>query len=405
LEVYSIKLAIFHMGFVYTGGGERVAIYESIALKERGYDVACYAPAIRVDECFPDLIRQVDLRRFLPSVKMKIPLRDFLSMSVSSAIPRLFAYKFTKFDAFLCHGQPAAWIGYCVARTLGKKYICYLHQPTRFLYPRTIDQQVGWKTKKDFALLNDLVGLARPLVQALDHVSITSGQTVLVNSSWIASQVKKIYGVLPVVCPPGVDIRKYTPRTEKSSATVRGFVVKTPYILTTNRHYPQKGLEHALHILARIVKESDIKLIVTGHFTSYTSTLLKLAVMLGIRDKLVLTGRVDETSLVSLYQNADVYIYTPPCEDFGLGPVEAMACGTTPVVWDYAGPAETVDDGVTGYKAKPYDLDDFAAKVMQLLSNSKLRKEMGIKAASFVRRHYSWDQHMDRLESILRSLT
>jgi len=118
-----------------------------------------------------------------------------------------------------------------------------------------------------------------------------------------------------------------------------------------------------------------------------------------------LTGRVDETSLVSLYQNADVYIYTPPCEDFGLGPVEAMACGTTPVVWDYAGPAETVNDGATGYKAKPYDIDDFAAKVMQLLSNSKLREEMGVKAASFVRRHYSWDQHMDRLESVLRSLT
>jgi len=405
LEVCYIRLAIFHMGFVYSGGGERVAIYESMLLKERGYDVVCYAPAIRADECFPDLIRHVDVRGFLPRIEMRIPLRDFLSMTISSSIPHLIAYRFSKFDAFLCHGQPAAWIGYCIARTLGKKYVCYLHQPTRFLYPRTVDQQVKWKTKRDFALLNDLVHITRPLVQTFDHVSIASAQTVLVNSNWIASQVKKIYGVLPLICPPGVDIHKYSPHIGESAVIVGGSTIKTPYILSTNRHYPQKGLEYALLVLARIVKEFDIKLVITGHFTSYTSTLLKLADTLKIGNRLILTGRVDEPSLVALYRNADVYMYTSPCEDFGLGPVEAMACGTPPVVWDYGGPAETVNDGATGYKAKPYDVDDFASKVMQLLSNSELRRKIGVEAASFVRRHYSWDQHVDRLDPILRNST
>jgi len=57
-----IRIAVFHVGFMYSGGGERTAIYECILLKKRGYDVACFAPAVRPDVCYPELIEQIDLK-------------------------------------------------------------------------------------------------------------------------------------------------------------------------------------------------------------------------------------------------------------------------------------------------------------------------------------------------------
>jgi len=396
---------VFHMGFMYSGGGERTAIYENILLKNRGYDVACFAPTARPHACYPDLIKGINLKGFLPKVRAPLPLRDFLSLSLSSFLVPLYAHKFADFDVILCHGQPAVWIGFYVAKTLRKPCLCYLHQPARFLHPREIDLKVGWKTKGDFALLNDLVRVTRPFVEALDHVSVVSADALLVNSGWTSNLVEKIYGRKPIVCPPGVDTQKYRPAVTRVGHASRKKTLGKPYILSTNRHYPQKRLEYLIMMMPEILSECDVNLVLTGGFTGYTSTLKKMAEDLKVGDRVIFTGRVSENLLVELYQNAEVYAYSSPCEDFGLGPIEAMACGTPAVVWDYAGPAETVVEGSTGFRARPYSIDDFADKVLRLLRDEDLNRKMGKNAAKFVRRNYPWEKHMETLESVLRTLT
>jgi len=399
-----LRIAVFHMGFMYSGGGERTAIYESILLEKRGHDVVCFAPTVRADACHPDLIKRINLYGFLPKVKVSLPLRDFLSLVLSSFLVPFYARRFADFDVILCHGQPATWIGYCIAKTLKKPYVCYLHQPARFLYPRPIDLEVGWKVKKDFALLNNLVRTTKPFIKALDHVSVVSANAVLVNSNWISKSVKEIYGCTPITCPPGVDTRKYRPSNNQAELTINNKTVGKPFILSTNRHYPQKRLEHLIMMMPKILKSCNVNLVVTSDFTSHTQKLMKMAKDLKIKDKVLFTGQVSETDLIKLYQNADVYAYSSPCEDFGLGPIEAMACGAPAVVWDYAGPTETVIDGFTGFRAKPYSIDDFANKVLCLLTDEEVNRKMGANAADFVRKNYSWDRHMSIIEPMLSNL-
>lgn len=349
------------MGFMYSGGGERTAICEHLLLEKKGHHVECFAPTVRTDLCHPDLIKQVKPTGFLPKVNVPLPLRDFLSLAFGSFFASFYAGKFAEFDVILCHGQPSAWIGYSVAKALRKPYVCYLHQPTRFLYPRAIDLEVGWGTKMDFALLNMLVKAAKPAVEAWDRTSVVSADALLVNSKWISNSVEKIYCRKPVICPPGVDTETYRPsdRLEKE-LTVNNKTVRKPFVLSTNRHYPQKGLTDLIRMMPKILKKCDANLVITSDFTRHTSELRKLVENLQLQNNVVFTGQVSETDLVKLYQNADVYAYSSPCEDFGLGPIEAMACGTPAVVWDYAGPTETVIDGVTGFRAKPYSVEAFS---------------------------------------------
>jgi len=399
-----LRIAVFHMGFMYSGGGERTAIYENLLLKEKGHKVECFAPTVRTNVCHPDLIKGIDLKGFVPKVKIPLPLRDFLSLALSSFSVPFYAHKFADFDIFLCHGQPATWIGYCVAKTLRKPYVCYLHQPARFLYPRPIDLEVGWETKRDFALLNNLVKIAKPIVSAWDHISVASANAVLVNSKWTSELVKEIYGCTPMVCPPGVDTQRYRPSFDHTKLTMNDKTIRKPFILSTNRHYPQKGLKYLIAMMPKILKNCDATLVLTSHFTKHTPTIKKLAKDLKIEEKVVFTNLVSENDLIKLYQQADVYVYSSPCEDFGLGPIEAMACGTPAVVWDYAGPTETVISGFTGFRAKPYSIDDFADKVLRLLTDEALKRKMGRNAVNFVRENYSWKIHMRILESVLLSL-
>src|SRR5579859_7714736 len=53
------RIAVFHCGFTYSGGGERIVIEEVLGLRRRGYDVECYAPTVDALRCYPDLIGDV----------------------------------------------------------------------------------------------------------------------------------------------------------------------------------------------------------------------------------------------------------------------------------------------------------------------------------------------------------
>ena len=105
--------------------------------------------------------------------------------------------------------------------------------------------------------------------------------------------------------------------------------------------------------------------------------------------------------LVELYSAADVYVYSVPKEDFGLCPVEAMACGTPAVVWnDGGGPCETVLDGKTGFKAEPYDIEDLAEKTLKAISyfdKEKTRKFL----PEYVKMRFSKEKHLEKLERII----
>ena len=53
-----IKLAIFHLAFVYSGGGEKLVLEEVKRLRKIGYEVDLYACAKDTTKCFPEIINK-----------------------------------------------------------------------------------------------------------------------------------------------------------------------------------------------------------------------------------------------------------------------------------------------------------------------------------------------------------
>ena len=58
-------------------------------------------------------------------------------------------------------------------------------------------------------------------------------------------------------------------------------------------------------------------------------------------------GRVSDEEKATLYQDCIAYL-NPQEEDFGITPVEAMACGRPVIAYEVGGATETVIEGVTG---------------------------------------------------------
>ncbi|MCW4049865.1 MAG: glycosyltransferase family 4 protein [Candidatus Bathyarchaeota archaeon] len=378
------------MGFFYNGGGERTVLSQAIELQRRGHKVHVYAPTIQPN-CFPELIKQVkttELAGFLPQ---GTPIRNASGMILSSL--RVPIKRFKDFDVVLAHGQPSNWIASRIKHRLQTPYVSYLHQVNRFFQPREVDKQTGWKTDGNLQFL-EFLHRGNLVVKELDMRSIRQADYVLTNSHWIKEKIQDYYGVEPTVCHPGVDTKTFT-QTQHQEEQGR-------YILSTNRHYPQKRLDYLVDIM-RILTRSHpgIKCIITGQYTPYTNTLQKLVTKAGLSQSIHLTGNLTSEKLLDTYTGSYIYTFTSPEEDFGLGPLEAAACGVPSVVWDHAGPRETVVDGVTGYRVTPYSVTEMAERHLELLANPPLRDTMGKAARSHVMDHFTWEIHVDKLEKTL----
>ncbi len=179
--------------------------------------------------------------------------------------------------------------------------------------------------------------------------------------------------------------------------TINGYPIRRPYVLLTNRHYPQKRFDLAIRAMLEVRKRNPrAQLVVPGPSTSHTDSLKTLVAELGLGDAVLLLGAITEDELQALYEGAAVYVYPAPEEDFGMGVIESMAKGIPVVAWNQAGPTVTVGPG-TGYLAEPLDVDDYAAGISKLLENRNENQATGQRAFEWARR-FDWERHIDVLE-------
>lgn len=72
--------------------------------------------------------------------------------------------------------------------------------------------------------------------------------------------------------------------------------------------------------------------------------------------------------------------------------IEASAIGRPIVTCDSTGCRDVVDEGINGFKIKPRDVEDLAAKLRKLILSDELRKCMGIAARKKAEREFSIDK-------------
>jgi len=382
-----LRINIVHMGFFYSGGGERVVLEQAKRLRERGHKVQIYSPITRWDKCFPDLLKEVNPERFVPKCPFPLPFREGLAMIASATLP-FGVRKLADCDILLCHSQPSIWIGYRINRLLGIPYVGYLHQLTTFIHKRP-EVAGGWATTGDFLLLDGLLGIfGRSVAHRLDYICHRYASRLIFNSAWTRSRFEDEYGLSGEVCYPGINFSPACYSSVRSG------------IITASRHYPWKRIDLAFQVLKALDVEKKPTFFVVGEETSHTRNLREAARRLGVEKHVKFTGFIDDEELFRLYAQSSAYVQTSVEEPFGLGPLEAQSYGTPAVVWGDAGVKETVLDGETGYHAVPYDISDFSSKLQTILADQQRWKSMS-RMAKVWASTFDWDTHIDLLESVL----
>ncbi|WP_214722370.1 glycosyltransferase [Exiguobacterium sp. s192] len=111
------------------------------------------------------------------------------------------------------------------------------------------------------------------------------------------------------------------------------------------------------------------------------------------------------TDIRQAYEGAVATLFTSRSEGFGMAILESMSYGVPVVSYDICyGPAEIIDDSVTGFLVPKNETKKFAEAATLLMKNPHLRYYMGKKASSSVDRfsdtifQQKWVQLLDELD-------
>lgn len=120
--------------------------------------------------------------------------------------------------------------------------------------------------------------------------------------------------------------------------------------------------------------------------------LTELATGLGVRDRLVCTGRLSPARMPALLRSADVLLHLASHEPLSMVPEEAMACGTPVIAADDGPHSDAVVDGATGVLIRPGQPTLLARTIRRLLASPMLLDGYGIAAADRARARYGWER-------------
>lgn len=121
-----------------------------------------------------------------------------------------------------------------------------------------------------------------------------------------------------------------------------------------------------------------------------------------LKDKIIITGRVPDEDLASLYSHAHSFYYMSFYEGFGLPPLEAMQCGVATVTSNTSSLPEVVGDA--GIMLSPDDDDALSQTMLNLYANENLRREYsekGLKRSKL----FSWKKSADELAVIYKKIS
>jgi glycosyltransferase involved in cell wall biosynthesis len=122
----------------------------------------------------------------------------------------------------------------------------------------------------------------------------------------------------------------------------------------------------------------------------------------GVKD-VIFTGRISEDDKLRLLQGAWCVVYASETEGWGMGILEAAACGTPAVACDSGALRESIIDGETGLLAEYGNIRQLAQCMLEILSNEGLREMLSEKALSFSY-NFDWDKTAEQTERYLEGL-
>lgn len=376
-----MRLALYHPWIYLRGGGERMLLE---TLNRSRHDWTVWTHRYEPEHTFSGFAHH-DVREF-KRVSVQRSLAPLMGASATIMRTRL---PDEGYQALLVSSEGLG--DFVVARNR-LPAAAYCHTPLKILHDPVTHAALRQRGRKQAVALS----LLGPAFNAVDRRMWRRYRHVFVNSTETMSRCERA-GLAPRgsmdLLYPGVDLHRF----------FDDGAPREPFLLVAGRIMWQKNVELAIDTVRELGRqERPIKLVIAGAVDEkskpYLAELRQRAAGLDVEFRV----DPDDEELASLYRRCQLLLYTPPNEDFGIVPLEAMASGAPVVAVDSGGPRETVVDGESGWLV-PAEVGAFADIVAATLDSpgrmDYMRKQARRRALWF-----NWDRVAARIDDVMEEL-
>ena len=395
-----MKIAVFHN---LPSGGAKRALYGYVEyLTKNNHQVDVFVPSTANEEFLPlDRVASnvhvfpvsstignsiYSTIKYIPPQIKKVSLRDLekTQQNIAQVINNgSYDIVFSEQDQFT--------MAPFLLKYLKKPHVYYCQQPLR----NDAVSEVIFPRKKN-NILGSLKSLGSNIVVKrglnIDKSNSNYSEYTLSNSYFSRESILRMYGINSHVSYLGVDPEMFKPIE----------IPEEKFILSVGTFTPEKGHGFLVDSLALIDSEIRPKLIVVSNssYPPWKTYLEKHAAELNVDMEILSLIKDDELAI--LYNKAELVVYSPYLEPFGLVPLESMACGTPVVAVKEGGVRETVIHKKTGLLIDR-DEELFGDAVTKVLSKDYKRYNMGKNAVNTVENYWTIEHAGERLiEHLMR---
>jgi glycosyltransferase involved in cell wall biosynthesis len=230
---------------------------------------------------------------------------------------------------------------FCIgARTVGR-HVCYCLTPTRFTY-----DYAGYAERERIPAV---AGLAlRAINILLRRWETAAAQRVsqfVAISVEVQQRIRRFYDRDSVIIYPPVQVEQFQV----------GRMCEDFYLIVS-RLLPYKRIDLAIETFNKL----GLPLLIAGDGRDRR----RLEQLAAGSSNVKLMGRVDDATLRHLLEHCRAFIF-PGLEDFGIAPINAMACGKPVIAFAGGGALDTVIDGITGVLFDRQDVPSLSEAVQR----------------------------------------
>ena len=167
------------------------------------------------------------------------------------------------------------------------------------------------------------------------------------------------------------------------------------------RLHPQKGVIQLIDIWERVTKRlPNAKLLIIG-IGPLEDEVKKRIRMKGLDKNVEMAGFKDGIEKMILFSRSRVFLHPVIYDSGGMAPCEAMVCGIPCVAFDLPELRGYYPKGCL--KVKPYDLDEFAEKIIKLLTDNVLYRQTANEAKEYCA-DWGWEKKAKEVENFLLTI-
>lgn len=198
--------------------------------------------------------------------------------------------------------------------------------------------------------------------------------SVVTTPTPLAAETMRAKGGFEHVLPlsNGIDVDYYRPQ-QGEQVPQR----KNPTVLFVGRLATEKNVD----VLIEAVAKTDPQLQITAEIVGdgeQRDVLREQAQRLGVADRVIFRGYLEEPALREAYMAADVFCQPGTAELQSLVSLEAMSAGNPVLLADALALPHLVAEGGNGYLFEPFNSDELAQKLQQIFSlSAQQRARMG----------------------------